>query len=163
MDARTPSGRLGRRIGIAAAAAAALAVLAGCGGEDTAGPERGVTVGEIQQPQYFYEGEYLGRQVTVSAAVADVLGPRSLEIDGADYGDNSLLVMTTEPVAVEVGQVVRATGTVGQYHRLSEHDYPPGAYDLYEKYETEAYLYDAVIELLPAQPMPAALRAGNGA
>lgn len=139
---------------MAAVLAAVVPVsLAGCADDGTAGPERGVTVEEIQEPQYFYEGEYLGQEVTVSAAVTQVIGPGSFELAGREYGDDSLLVMTSGPVAVSEGQVVSVTGTVGQYHRLAEGDYAPGTYDRYEKYETEAYLYDATLR--PLEP-------GNG-
>lgn len=125
-----------------------VVLLAGCGQEDTTGPERGVTVNDIQESENFFEGDYLGRQVTVSATITEVLGPRSFELDGADYGEDSLLVQTPEPVVVEEAQVVSVSGTVGQFHRLSEDDYAPGSYDLYEEYETEAYLYGASVEII---------------
>jgi hypothetical protein len=145
VDRTTPTARL------VATAVLAAAVLGACGTEDdTAGPEQGVTVEEIQEPQYFYEGEYLGQEVTVSAAVTAVIDPRSFELAGEDYGADSLLVMTSAPAAVQEGQVVRVTGTVGQFHRLSEDDYAPGTYDRYEKYETEAYLHDATLVPLPS-------------
>ncbi len=145
---------MARRAGLAAAAAlttALTAVLAGCRAEEqSAGPERGVDVEEIQEPQYFYEGEYLGQEVTVSATVTDVIDPGSFELAGESYGEDSLLVQTAAPTLVEVGQVVQVTGTVGQFHRLAEDDYAPGTYDRYEKYETEAYLYDATVQPAPA-------------
>jgi len=134
--------------------ATSAAVLAGCGSADdadgSAGPERGASVEEIVEPDNFYEGEYLGRQVSVSAAVTAVIDARSIELGGAEFGEDSLLVMTTEPVTAKVGEVVRATGTVGQFHRLAENDYAPGTYDRYEEYETEAYLYAATVVALPS-------------
>ena len=33
---------------------------------------------------------------------------------------------------------------------LEEEGVPPVQYDMYEEYETEAYLYDAAVEVLPA-------------
>ncbi|MBW0093658.1 hypothetical protein I4I73_30640 [Pseudonocardia sp. KRD-184] len=131
-------------------AAACAAVLTGCGDDaGTAGPEQGVTVGEVQEAQNFYEGEYLGQRVTVSAEVTDVLDPRHLELAGRDYGEDSLLVRTTGPVDAIQGQVVRVVGTVGQYHLFRENEGPPPVqYDMYEEYETEAYLYDATVEVL---------------
>ncbi|MBW0089606.1 hypothetical protein I4I73_02555 [Pseudonocardia sp. KRD-184] len=108
-----------------------------------------MTVAEIEEPQNFYEGEYLGRRVEVRAEVTNVLDPRHLELAGQDYGEDSLLVRTAEPTGVVQGQVVRAVGTVGQYHRfLEEEGVPPVQYDMYEEYETEAYLYDATVEVL---------------
>lgn len=112
----------------------------------TAEPGDGPTIEEIQEPQHFYEGEYLGEEVTVSATVTEVLGPRNFELAGREYGEDNLLVQTSSPVEVEEGQQVRVTGTVGQFHLLSEDDYAAGSYDLYEKYETKAYVYDAVVE-----------------
>lgn len=126
----------------------AVALLAGCADPVTTGPERGVTVNDIQESENYFEGDYLGRQVTVSATITEVLGPRSIELDGAGYGDDSLLVQTPQPMVVEEGQAVAVSGTVGQFHRLSEADYAPGSYDLYEEYETEAYIYGASVEIL---------------
>jgi hypothetical protein len=145
----TPTSNL-RRTALAVAVCAGT--LTGCGdGAGTAGPEQGVTVAEIEEPQNFYEGEYLGRRVEVSAEVTDVLDPRHLELAGEDYGEESLLVRTVEPVGVVQGQVVRAVGTVGQYHLfLEEEGVPPVQYDMYEEYETEPYLYDATVEVLGA-------------
>lgn len=122
-------------------AVSVVGLLTACSGSD-----EGVTVNEIQESESYFEGDHLGRQVTVSATVTEVLGPRSFELDGARYGDDSLLVQTPEPVVVEEGQVLRVSGTVGQFHRLSENDYAPGSYDLYEDYETEPYLYEAAVE-----------------
>lgn len=104
--------RIGRLTVIGTLVVAPLA--AACGGGDTAGPEGGVTIGDLQQDQDFYQGEYLGRIVTVSAAVSEVRGPRSLELSGGDFGEDTLLVVTAQPVKIAQGQVVRVTGTVGQ-------------------------------------------------
>lgn len=61
-------------------------------------------------------------RVAVSAQVTDVLDPRHLELAGQDYGEDSLLVRTAQPVEVRQGQVVRATGTVGQYQVFIEEE-----------------------------------------
>lgn len=132
---------------LAGAILTALGLVA-CAEPETDGPESGVTVNDIQESQNYFEGDYLGQQVTVRATVTEVLGPRSFELDGAGYGDDSLLVQTPESVVVEEGQIVTVSGIVGQFHRLSEDDYAPGSYDLYEEYETEAYVYGAVVEVL---------------
>jgi len=100
---------------VAVLAPVLLASAAACGDDDTsAGPEAGVTVDEIQEPQYFHEGEYLGQTVRISAAVSAVPSPRHIEVAGTDYGEDSLLVVTQEPVDVKVGDVLRITGIVGQ-------------------------------------------------
>lgn len=138
-----------QKVTLSVATLVAAAGLVGCGRAESSGPEAGVTVNDLLGSEEYFEGDYLGRRVTVSATVSEVLAPRSFELDGVDYGDPSLLVQTPEPVVVEEGQVLRVTGTVGQFHRLSEDDYAPGSYDLYEDYETEPYLYGATVEVLP--------------
>jgi hypothetical protein len=134
--------------------AACAALVAGCGtGPPTAGPEVGVSVDEVQEDQPYFEGEYLGERVVVSAEVTDVLDPRHLELAGGEYGEDSLLVRTAGPVEVRQGEVVRVAGTVGQYQRFLESEgVPPVQYDMYEEYETEAYLYDAEVEVLASPP-----------
>ncbi|MHA6626794.1 hypothetical protein ACU61A_15275 [Pseudonocardia sichuanensis] len=146
---RVHRARRGAVAGVLASTLLASAVA--CGDEDTsAGPETGVSVEDIQERQYFHEGEYLGQTVTISAAVTAVLSPRHLEVAGTDYGEDSLLVVTEQPVEVAVGDVLRVTGTVGQYHvTMEEEGVPPVPYDQYEKYETEAFLHHAAVEPLP--------------
>nr|WP_255425523.1 hypothetical protein [Pseudonocardia petroleophila] len=79
---------------------------------------------------------------SVSAEVTDVLDPTSFELAGQEYGEDSLLVQTAAPTDVVQGQVVRVVGTVGQYLRFAEEEgVPPVQYDMYEEYETEAYVY----------------------
>lgn len=142
-----------RRIGRLAAIGALVVVplVAGCGGGDTAGPHRGTTVDDLQQEQYFYQGNHLGRTVTVSAAVSEVRGPQSFELSGGDFGDATLLVVTSRPVEIVRGRTVRVTGTVGQlHHSFPAEKVPYIQRDLYTKYATEAYLYEASVESLPA-------------
>jgi hypothetical protein len=101
-----------------AIAPAAIALAVGCGeGDRSAGPESGVTVEDMEEDQYFHEGEYLGKKVTISAAVSEILAPNSIEANGADYGDDSLLVIAQHPLDVSVGDVLRITGTVGPVPR----------------------------------------------
>ncbi|RCW46096.1 hypothetical protein DFQ14_102398 [Halopolyspora algeriensis] len=132
--------------------ALAVPLAAACSSGDTAGPQRGVTVGDIQHKEYFYQGEHLGRTVTVSAAVAEVRGPHAFELSGGDAGDDTLLVMppvTGHPVEVVPGQRVRVTGTVGQLHSsMPSQKVPYVQRGLYSKHTTEAYLYDAAVEPL---------------
>jgi hypothetical protein len=132
----------------AVAAAACLTVLLGACGQDqdSAGPEREVTAQQIQQPQYFHEGDYLGQRVTVSAEVTEVLGPRNFQLEARGYGDESLLVQTAVPTEVQPGQVLQVTGTVGQFHIVAANEAQYMQNDRYEKYETEAYLYDATAD-----------------
>lgn len=148
-----PAASTKRRIGqlTVIGALTVVPLSAACGGGETAGSERGVTVDDLQQEEYFYQGEHLGRTVTVSAAVSEVLGPRWFELSGGDFGDDTLLVTTGQPVEVANGEVVRVTGTVGQLHRsVPSERVPYLQMSLYAKYETEAYLYGATVEPLPA-------------
>jgi hypothetical protein len=139
-----------RRIGrlIVVGALVIVALVPACGrGDDITGPHRAVTIGDLQHKQYFYQGEYLGRRVTVSAAVSDVLGPRVFELSGGDFGDEKLQVVTDAPVEVSKDQVVRVTGTVGQLKLSAPSERVPYIQEnLYAKYETKAYLYDATLE-----------------
>jgi hypothetical protein len=128
-------------------ALAIVPLAAACGDGDTAGPERNVSVGDLTQEEAFYEGKYLGRTVTVSAAVYEVRGPLSFELSGGDYGDEPVLVLSEQPVSVVAGEVVRVTGTVGQLHESLPSDKLPYVQrGLYPAYDTEAYLFDADVE-----------------
>jgi len=139
---------LRRRRGVVAIAPLILALAVACGDDSSAGPEAGVTIEDLEENQYFYEGEYLGQTVTVSAAVSEILTEDRIEVNGGEYGDESLLVIMKQPVDVAVGDVIRITGTVGQYHMTMEEaeGVPPVQYDVYEDYESEEYLYDATVE-----------------
>lgn len=147
MEAR--AGYLVRRIGRLGAIGALVVVplVSACGRDSNAGPERNVTIGDVQQKQYFYQGEYLGRTVTVSAPVSEIRGPRSFELSNPDSSADTLLVVTTQPVDLAQGQLVRVTGTVGQFHiSPPSEEAPYRQMDLYSKAETKAYLYDATVE-----------------
>ncbi|MGH8966374.1 MAG: hypothetical protein ACRDXB_13755 [Actinomycetes bacterium] len=143
MDAAT----FRKRRGAAAILSLLLALAVACGEDVSVGSDAGMTVEEIQEDQYFYEGEYLGQTVTISAAVSQVLAADRIEVNGGSHGDESLLVIARHPLEVALGDMVRITGTVGQYHVTMEAEgVPPVQYDMYEKYETEAYLSDATVE-----------------
>ncbi|MCZ2822859.1 MULTISPECIES: hypothetical protein [unclassified Modestobacter] len=115
--------------------------LAACG-DDTAGPEEDVSVGDIQEDEAvdadadagldagaeaglgydglydsaFYAGssDYVGQEVTVSATVDEVFGPNSFSIAGTeDTSVEPLLVVGADSAnALEGGEVVQVTGTV---------------------------------------------------
>jgi hypothetical protein len=126
-------------------------LVAACESGARAGPQGGVTVSDLQQKQYFYQGEYLGRMVTVSATVSDVLAPRVFELSEGDVRHPKLLVVTDQPVDISEGQAVRVTGIVGQAHTWDPSERVPYIQeDLYTRYETKAYLYHATVERLQA-------------
>ena len=124
-------------------ALAVLPVAAACGG---GGAQRGVTVSDLAQKQYFYQGNQLGRTVTVSAPVSEVDGSRVFKLSGGDSSDD-LLVLTAQPVDVAKDQEVRVTATVGQLHHSAPSERVPYLQrDLYDKHDTETYLYDATVQ-----------------
>ncbi|EMY34935.1 hypothetical protein D477_007004 [Arthrobacter crystallopoietes BAB-32] len=103
-----------------AAAALALAALAvsGCG-NDTAGPETGTDVEEVQPDvirDTVEEAEEAGdgESVTVSAKVNEIISPLSFTIAGTDDTtvDPLLVVHDDQLPEVEPGQIVQITGTV---------------------------------------------------
>lgn len=104
-------------------------VVAACGGE-TAGPEEGADVEDIQQDEAevpeeqafdqraFFEdpASFVGQQVTVSAEVTEVISDSAFRLTGDDVGATPLLVMrANQQTAVEEGQVVEVTGTVREF------------------------------------------------
>jgi hypothetical protein len=124
-----------------------VSFVAACGGGATAGAQRSVTASDLQRKEYFYQADYLGRRMTFSAIISDVLAPRVFELSGGDVGDMQLLVVTDQPVNVSEGQPVRVTGTAGQLHTSFPSDHAPYEQeDLYTGYDTKPYLYHATIE-----------------
>ncbi|PRX43699.1 hypothetical protein B0I33_114160 [Prauserella shujinwangii] len=139
-----PYGNLRRRLAGTAAAgllAAAPFALTACGGE-SAGPEQGADVGDVAGDDWFGDNEYVGRQVTLSATVDEVVGPRSFVLGAQDYGDDSVLVLAQRDAPdVQEGNVVQVTGTVREFdYQNYEADYALGAADLYEPYGGEEFL-----------------------
>ncbi|WP_299958715.1 hypothetical protein [uncultured Modestobacter sp.] len=136
---RTHSSRFAK-LTIAGTLALSPLTLTACG-DDTAGPEEGVSAGDIQEedattdpgldvgtesdPVIGYDGlydtafseesnQYVGQQVTVSATVNELIGPNAFSIAGTD--DTSveplLIVGADSANGLESGQVVQVTGTV---------------------------------------------------
>jgi hypothetical protein len=147
--------RVGRLAVIGALIVVPLAAAA-CGSGATARPQRSVTASDLHQKAYFYQADYLGQPVTVSATVSDVLAPRVFEVSGGDVGDRKLLVVTDQPGGVSEGQAVRVTGTAGQLHTwFPSEQVPYMQEDLYTRYDTEPYLYHASIKRLTTTPRAA--------
>lgn len=92
--------------------------LAACG-EKSQGPEAGTDVEDItSQPETF-----VGRKVTVSADVDEVITPRSFRIAGEDIGGGGLLVFSAQGKQdLDDDDVVRVTGEVREivYHRFKD-------------------------------------------
>ncbi len=150
MGLRTARTRIGQLAVIGALVVVPL--VAGCGNAAApAGEQRSVTVNDLLQGQYFYQGDHLGRTVTVSAKVFDVPAPRVLELSGDDFRGKKLLVVTDQPVGVSKDEMVRVTGTVGQLHTAVPSEREPYIQEeLYARHNTESYLYHATVE--PQRP-----------
>lgn len=99
-------------------------LISACGGE-SAGPERGADIEDIQQQDQteafnerrFFENpdDFVGQQATVSGKVTEVLRPRAFRLSGEDVGAKPLLVVSPQQTNVETGQVVRVEGTVRRF------------------------------------------------
>lgn len=130
--------------------------LAACG--DTAGPETGTDVQDIQEAADDgpYEGpydrsfsedldSYQDEEVTVSADVAEVLSPSSFVIAGTDDTavEPLLVVGATEVTGLEPDLTVAVTGTVDETFVLAEVEEELGVDlddALYTAYDQEPYL-----------------------
>lgn len=84
--------------------------------DDSAGPERGVTVEDVADEQAFDEDGFAddltGRQVTVSGNVSEVLGNSAVRLGGDDFGGDGLLVIGVSQPDIDEGDDVRVTGAV---------------------------------------------------
>jgi hypothetical protein len=130
---------------VVAALAALAALLAGCGG-DTAGPETGVSVGDVWADAESLDGEV----VTVSSAVQRIVSDRAFVLGGTEGGEPLLVVHagTTEVIAQSP---VRVTGVVRQALDLDnvvDFADEPTAYTIYETYGEEPYLEATAIDHL---------------
>lgn len=153
---------LARRAAAGLVAVAALALTA-CGEEDTAGPETGIDVEDVQEEADEddaalepYDGpydtafaddvdSYVGQEVTVSADVNEVLSTSSFTIAGTDDTDveELLVVGATEVSGLEPDLAVAVTGTVQEAFDLPAVEDELGVDlddDLYTSWEEEPYL-----------------------
>lgn len=89
--------------------------------DDSAGPERGVTVEQIADSDAFdddgFSNSLVGRQVTVSGNVSDIVGRNALRLGGDDFGGDGILVIQASGAGAGIteGDNVRVTGTVRDY------------------------------------------------
>lgn len=104
------------RGGAAAVTASAALVLGGCG--DTAGPEAGTDVEDIQNDpdagvlgDFSQARSFAGQRVTVSAEVDQIVGPKAFTM-ADDAGEELLVVHRALAPNVAVNTPVRVTGTV---------------------------------------------------
>ncbi|MFJ8194706.1 hypothetical protein ACIQ8D_33885 [Streptomyces sp. NPDC096094] len=86
----------------------------GCGDGDTAGDEQGADVEEIQETSFWSDvDKWVGKKVTVSADVNEVLNQHSFTLTGHPESDvDEVLVVSATTADVTEGQTVKVTGTV---------------------------------------------------
>ncbi len=129
-------------------------VLGACGSGGTAGPEKGLAVEQLRERDLYDDGldTYVGRTVTVSAEVAQVVTPSAFEIAG-EGGPKPILVITTATTAPRISDdsVVKVTGRVREL-AIAEAERELGV-DLDDaalaEYVDEHVIVADVVEVLP--------------
>lgn len=93
----------------------AAGALAACGDDDSAGREQGVTLSDLSDRQFLDDpGRFLGKQVTVSGEVSEVVSPRAFRVggEGAAEGIGLLVFASGNQPTVNDNMVVKVTGKV---------------------------------------------------
>ncbi len=87
--------------------------------DDSAGPERGVTVEDVAESDAFdndgFADSLVGQQVTVSGNVSEMVGTNAIRLGGEDFGGDGLLVIQVTGSGITEDDNVRVTGTVREY------------------------------------------------
>ncbi|MDR7301574.1 hypothetical protein [Haloactinomyces albus] len=121
-------------------------VLSACGGDETGGPETSADVGDITGQQAYFGGsdQFVGQRVTLSAEVTEVFTPTSFQLDAAEWGDDSLLVVSAQQRNnLRAGELVQVTGTVRSsfaYDQNADRYGLAADAEVYSDYEGEKYL-----------------------
>lgn len=113
--------------------------VAGCADDDPSGDgaaQRTTAVKDEAQLEYFGSDRFVGDEVVVSSVVTRVLGGKSLVLDGSEYGDESLLVLSPDGIGdVKEGDIVNVSGYVEQFTQANYAEeygvFDEGVYDLY--------------------------------
>ncbi len=117
--------------------------------DDSAGPERGVTVEDIADSDAFDEdgfaGSLIGQQVTVSGNVSEVVGMNAVRIGGEDFGGDGILVIQVSGAGSTITEDddVRVTGTVRDFDAAAfEREFGTDIYedDVYDPWVDENIL-----------------------
>ena len=145
-----------RRVWLLGMGGVLVALVAICGltwwlieSDDSAGPERGVTLEQVvDQPERF-----VGQQVVVSGSIAEMnLRPRAFGL-GGELGELALVIPqegTGWDHTVTAEDDVRVTGTVRIFHRADWRDeLNMGGDDVFlDPFEGQAMIYASKVELL---------------
>ncbi len=125
-------------------AAAVVAFWIWANDDDSAGPERAVTVEDVADEQAFDEdgfaGDLIGREVTVGGNVSEVVGDSAARLGGDDFGGDGLLVIGVSQPDIDEGDDVRITGTVRTFDaEVFETEFGWNFYDdaLYDPWRNE--------------------------
>jgi hypothetical protein len=104
--------------------------------DDSAGPERGVTVEQIAESDAFdddgFAGDLIGQQVTVSGNVSEIVGTNAIRLGGDDFGGDGILVIQVSGAGSTVteDEAVRVTGTVRDFDAAAfEREFGTDIYD----------------------------------
>ncbi len=117
--------------------------------DDSAGPERGVTVENIAETEAFdddgFAGNLIGQQVTVSGEVSEIVGTNAIRLGGDDFGGDGILVIQVSGAGSTIteDEAVRVTGTVRDFDAAAfEREFGTDVYedDIYDPWEDENVL-----------------------
>ncbi len=119
---RTPERRGGGGawlVGVLLVLAAIVGLWVWANDDDSAGPERGVTVEDVAEDQAFdddgFADDLAGREVTVSGNVSEVVSASAIRLGGDDFGGDGLLVIGVSKTDISEGDEVRVTGKVRKF------------------------------------------------
>ncbi len=117
--------------------------------DDSAGPERGVTVEDVAESDAFdddgFANSLVGQQVTVSGNVSEVIGRNAIRLGGDDFGGDGILVIQVNGAGASITEDdnVRVTGTVRDYDVAAfEREFGTDVYedDIYDPWVDENIL-----------------------
>lgn len=118
------------------AAVAGMLVLASsaCGGPVNSSAEESSQTNDVAQR--------VGKAVTISAAVTEVITPLSFVLDASEEGDGTLLVITNRPLPrLKAGDKLIVSGRVATFqHARYRGDYALGGPVAYQPFQGEPFL-----------------------
>ncbi|SER76398.1 hypothetical protein SAMN05216188_11567 [Lentzea xinjiangensis] len=139
------TGRAGTATLVMGASAQLLFSSVACADEpaqDDSAARQTTSAAGTEQHEYFGSDQFVGDEVIVSAVVTEVLGKKSFVLDGGEYGDESLLVLSAENAdALRKGDVIQVSGIVERF-RLADYRDRYGLLDdgAYRSYADEEFL-----------------------
>lgn len=132
---------------------ASTVVLGACG-DDSAGPDTAASVEELAENNdpFGIDAAQVGETVTVSAQVAEVLGPKAFSLLGQSAGEN-LLVLSRKPAKVREGEFVEVTGKVRSFsHDAYGAKFNLGEADPYTPFDQEQIVVASKVQDVDQDP-----------